>query len=248
MSLEIIGKIFQIHSSMRFSISGFGAISGGAVSHQFPLGDGICDGVLGLLTSYGKTVQQGGITMSGPKLLRRTIDAAIERAIQNSQWKLSYTVLVILCCDGKIGDYEEVMEKISQASYIPLSIIFVGVGDGEFEGWDVFKRENTGVLTSPSGNEYMRDVAHFVQLKKYFGKENDFVRKLVEKIPSQLVQYHLSNGIFPPTDESNSVDDSPEQPQKRPEFHSSSSTKSRASSSRASTNSATGTDDLLSFS
>ena len=126
--------------------------------------------------------------MSGPKLLRPTIDAAIKCAAQESQHKLSYGVLVVLCCSGKVNDVSEVMEKISQASYIPLSVVIVGIGDGDFSEWDALKKSSetsVGVLTSPSGNKYMRDVAHFVKLNDYWKSMEDLIHGVVGRV-SQL--------------------------------------------------------------
>ena len=45
----------------------------------------------------------------------------------------TYYVLLILT-DGKINDYEDTVDLIVKASTLPLSILFVGVGDGEEEG------------------------------------------------------------------------------------------------------------------
>eukprot|EP00568_Trieres_chinensis_P013882 CAMPEP_0183320008 /NCGR_PEP_ID=MMETSP0160_2-20130417/65152_1 /TAXON_ID=2839 ORGANISM="Odontella Sinensis, Strain Grunow 1884" /NCGR_SAMPLE_ID=MMETSP0160_2 /ASSEMBLY_ACC=CAM_ASM_000250 /LENGTH=250 /DNA_ID=CAMNT_0025486611 /DNA_START=15 /DNA_END=765 /DNA_ORIENTATION=- len=134
--------------------------------------------------------------MSNPKQLRPVLDAAISRSLRRSQSQLSYGVLVILCCDGAIADVAESMEKICQASYVPLSVIIAGIGDGEFPDLSAMKLDNAA-LSSPSGNAYMRDVARFVQYSQYDNSAEEFVGKAAEKIPNQLVQYYLSNGIFP---------------------------------------------------
>lgn len=77
--------------------------------------------------------------MSGPKLIRPVLDAAIARSLQLSQMRLSYSVLVILCCAGTIHDAAEVMEKLSQASYIPLSVV-LGEMPASYEYWKCFIR------------------------------------------------------------------------------------------------------------
>ena len=46
-----------------------------------------------------------------------------------SSKSLTYYVLVIVT-DGKLNDYDETVELIIRASSLPLSILFVGVGDG----------------------------------------------------------------------------------------------------------------------
>lgn len=41
---------------------------------------------------------------------------------------LTYYVLIIIT-DGKLNDYDDVVELIIKASALPLSILFVGVSD-----------------------------------------------------------------------------------------------------------------------
>lgn len=42
----------------------------------------------------------------------------------------TYYVLLVLT-DGKLNDYEDTVDLIIKASSLPLSILFVGIGDGE---------------------------------------------------------------------------------------------------------------------
>lgn len=44
----------------------------------------------------------------------------------------TYYVLLIIT-DGKINDYQDTVDLIVKASTLPLSILFVGVGDGDEE-------------------------------------------------------------------------------------------------------------------
>lgn len=200
--LRKIGDVFDgyIGSGMRQSAWGFGAIdSEGQLNHRFALGgdEGACDGTDGLLSAYGNTLRSG-IILSGPKLIRPSLDSAIERALQNSQWRPSYSVLVVLCSDGKIADLTEAIEKLTQASYAPLSIVFVGVGDGEFSDFSALaQRGKEAVLESLSGNDPLRDIAHFIRLSDLREDMDIFTHRALQKIPSQFIQHHMSSGLFP---------------------------------------------------
>jgi len=78
-----------------------------------------------------------------------------------------------------------------------LSIVFVGIGDGDFKDLKEINLECSS-LVSPSGNGFLRDVASFVHMKGLnVENENDCMHKIVEKIPMQIVQYNLTQGIFP---------------------------------------------------
>lgn len=198
-----IGDVFGgfVGSGMRHKMMGFGAVDReGQLQHRFALGgeEGACDGTDGLLNVYGNALRSG-IILSGPKLIRPTLDAAIERALENSQWRPSYTVLVVLCSAGKIADLAEATEKLTQASYAPLSVVFVGVGDGDFSDFSALsKRGKEAVLESLSGNNPLRDVAHFIRLNDLRDDMDIFTHRALQKIPSQFSQHHLSNGLFPP--------------------------------------------------
>jgi Mg-chelatase subunit ChlD len=42
----------------------------------------------------------------------------------------TYYVLLVIT-DGRINDYQDTVDLIVKASTLPLSILFVGVGDGD---------------------------------------------------------------------------------------------------------------------
>uniref|UniRef100_A0A7R9WGF3 C2 domain-containing protein n=1 Tax=Pseudictyota dubia TaxID=2749911 RepID=A0A7R9WGF3_9STRA len=179
--LKNLGAIFQEYDSApKFSLWGFGAISESAVNHRFVMGGDIgCDGVHGLTKAYSETVRSN-ITMSGPKLLRPTIDAAIEYAMQDSESTGNYSILIILCCDGTIGDVTEVVEKVNQASFVPLSVVFVEIGGGDFK--DLKENFGSASITSLSGNEVMRDVATVVQLSDHKQGIEESMHRILEKV------------------------------------------------------------------
>lgn len=73
------------------------------------------------------------VSLSGPTLFAPLIEAAssIAQASQCSQNNQKYTILLILT-DGEINDMEATINSIIRASYQPLSIIIVGVGNADF--------------------------------------------------------------------------------------------------------------------
>ena len=51
--------------------------------------------------------------------------------------KSKYYILMIVT-DGSIDDLEETIDQIVKASFLPLSIIIVGVGDDNFDSMDMY--------------------------------------------------------------------------------------------------------------
>lgn len=70
--------------------------------------------------------------MHGPTKLSEILDLAIKYANEEDSLQiksLTYYILMVVT-DGVINDYEDTVDKIVTASTMPLSIIFVGVGEG----------------------------------------------------------------------------------------------------------------------
>lgn len=87
-----------------------------------------CQGLCDVLKQYTDVV--GRVSLSGPTSFAPIINKAIEIVKQDK----SYNILVIVA-DGQVVEEHErsTREAIVEASYFPLSIIVVGVGDGP---WD----------------------------------------------------------------------------------------------------------------
>lgn len=82
-----------------------------------------CDGVAGILEAYENAVMNEGL--SGPTFFEPIIDWAVNIVTEEK----SYHILVIIG-DGCIKDMEKTRRALARACSVPLSIVFVGVGDG----------------------------------------------------------------------------------------------------------------------
>jgi vacuolar-type H+-ATPase subunit F/Vma7 len=52
----------------------------------------------------------------------------------------NYYVLILLT-DGQIDDFADTVDKIIEASSLPLSIVIVGLGDGDFTQIEKFDQD-----------------------------------------------------------------------------------------------------------
>ena len=101
--------------------------------------DAVCAGFEQVLQCYER-VLQSGIKMAGPT----SFAPVIRRAIDIVRRERAYHILVIVA-DGQVtpdSEYchatSETTAAIVEASKYPLSIVFVGVGDGPWEQMDEF--------------------------------------------------------------------------------------------------------------
>ena len=99
--------------------------------------------------------------------------------MNSSAAKLNYSVLLVLCCEGMVHELNETLEQICEASYTPLSIIFVGVGGGNFADFQDMANEQT---TSPSGMEFMRECVSFFRLDEYRQDPNKLLKSALQNV------------------------------------------------------------------
>lgn len=184
LALSTIGKVFEeLESTEKCShIWGFGAedLKGNA-KNRLRMGKdkGRVRGIGGLLNAYNETATSN-ISMGDQKDLRSTLYTAIARAEMNSSAaKLNYSVLLVLCCEGMVHELNETLEQICEASYTPLSIIFVGIGGGNFADFQDMADDQT---TSPSGMEFMRECVSFVRLDEYRQDSNKLLKKALQEV------------------------------------------------------------------
>lgn len=130
------GAILEPYDSdKRFPVYGFGGMVNGTVNHCFPLTfdpyQPEVEGVTGILCAYADSFQS--VRLHGPThfapLVRQA--GAIAAQFSSSAGSLKYFVLLIIT-DGAIMDMQPTIDELVQASYQPLSIVIVGVGNADF--------------------------------------------------------------------------------------------------------------------
>ena len=91
-------------------------------------------------------------------------------------------------------------DKIVEASYLPLSIIIVGIGNDDFELMDILDGDKYP-LTNSRGELRKRDIVQFVKFED-FKKNNavdygtDLTEEVLKEIPTQVEEYYENCGKF----------------------------------------------------
>uniref|UniRef100_A0A8C6VZ01 Copine 7 n=1 Tax=Nothobranchius furzeri TaxID=105023 RepID=A0A8C6VZ01_NOTFU len=171
-ALIAVGEICQDYDSdKRFSALGFGARipPNYEVSHDFAINfnpdDDECEGIQGVVEAYQNClpkIQLYGPTNVSPIINRLAKVAAGDGNIKDAS---RYHILLILT-DGVVTDMADTREAIVRASYQPLSIIIVGVGNADFTDMQILDGDD-GVLRSPKGEPVLRDIVQFVPFRDF---------------------------------------------------------------------------------
>jgi hypothetical protein len=134
------------------------------------------------------------IIFAGPTefcpMIRKAIDT-----IKKENNPLNYHVLMILT-DGVIVDQQQTIDAIIEASFLPFSLVIIGIGNDHFR--EMIELDGDDVpLVSSTGVKRMRDAVQFVPFNKYKNNPKELNNQVLEEIPKQIVDYYTMNKIYP---------------------------------------------------
>uniref|UniRef100_A0A915PS46 C2 domain-containing protein n=1 Tax=Setaria digitata TaxID=48799 RepID=A0A915PS46_9BILA len=209
LAINAVAEICQHYNKTKvFMAAGFGAKlpNQNFVSHCFPLnlntGSYFVHGVQGLLEAYKCCIMN--CTLYGPTKFAPIIDEAAKRAALYSKNGSRYQILLIIT-DGCITDFCQTMNAIIAASYLPLSIIIIGVGGESFV--NMRKLDSDNKLLEYQGRIAQRDIVQFVPLREFLNEKGSrrqnfsamahLAKEVLAEVPHQLTSYMKLNGIKP---------------------------------------------------
>ena len=127
---------------------------------------------------------------------------------------MHYNILLILT-DGQINDMQDTIDGLVEASFLPISVIIVGIGDGNFGNMDILDADDNP-LYDRRRRKADRDLVQFVPFNDYKNDPPKLAEQVLEEIPRQVVEYYTHKGIKPKDDDDdddkkkeniNSIDD-----------------------------------------
>ena len=134
------------------------------------------------------------ITFSGPTFFSPIIKDTINKIkIQND--KLEYHILMILT-DGIINDMNETIDALVEGSFLPLSVVIIGIGNSNFGNMEQLDADDNPLISS-KGVKRMRDLVQFVPFSKFQHDAQKLSEEVLEEIPRQITEYYSLNHLFP---------------------------------------------------
>ena len=134
------------------------------------------------------------ITFSGPTYFTPIIKK-VNDFIRNNKNNLEYQILMILT-DGIINDMDETVDTLVEGSFLPLSVIIIGIGDADFTNMNVLDGDDVPLVSS-KGVKRMRDLVQFVEFNKFRNNPQKLAEEVLEEVPRQVVEYYSKNNLFP---------------------------------------------------
>jgi len=178
------------------AIPNYPALKSKTVSDCFPLTGSFenqqAQGLQGVMDVYNYALQN--VELAGPTnfapILRESCNVAEANKKANND---VYTILLIVT-SGKCSDMEETKDLIVRAAALPLSVIIVGVGNGDFTNMEILDGDYG--LVNSKGEKAKRDLVQFVPFKE-FNDMNSLAQEVLREVPDQLVEYNALIGKMP---------------------------------------------------
>ena len=134
------------------------------------------------------------IQLAGPTKFCPLIRNVIQN-IKRENNPLKYHILLILT-DGIILDMQETIDALVEGSFLPLSVIIIGIGNDHFQEMKILDGDEVPLVSS-SGVKRMRDLVQFVPFNKYKNNPEKLAEQVLEEVPRQVIEYYTMNNIFP---------------------------------------------------
>ena len=185
----------------KFPVFGFGGKFYGnpVVDHCFPLNgnpnDPEIEGIDGILQTY-RTVLNN-TELWGPTHFHHFIQKmndTVKQDIQRENYNV-YNILMILT-DGIIEDMDDTINALVESSFLPISVIIIGIGTADFTNMDVLDADDDP-LYDDNGRKADRDLVQFVPYKDFRNDGQKLAEQVLEEVPRQIVEYYQHQKIAP---------------------------------------------------
>ena len=152
-------------------------------------------GIEGILQAYRNMINN--TALYGPTYFHEIINQVISvvREDVQAENKMNYNILMILT-DGMIDDMDDTIDSLVEASFLPISVIIIGIGDANFTNMNILDADDEP-LRDRRGRKSDRDLVQFVPFKKFSYNGEQLAQAVLEEIPRQVIEYYQHQKIPP---------------------------------------------------
>lgn len=140
------------------------------------------DGIDNVIKAYRNSLDK--IKLDGPTYFSPLIKNTIQIIKENESTTSIYHILLIIT-DGTIHDFDETKNVIVKSSYLPFSIVIIGVGNEDFSEMIELDGDKTE-LVDKNGNKAERDIVQFVKFLDFVNDPVRLAEEVLMEIPSQI--------------------------------------------------------------
>ena len=134
------------------------------------------------------------VKLWGPTNFAPIIKSTIDM-VKSENNKLKYNILMILT-DGMIDDIDETINYLVDASFLPISVIIIGIGKADFSTMNVLDADENPLIND-NNVKAVRDLVQFVPFLNYESNPEKLAEEVLAEIPKQMVEYYEQNNIDP---------------------------------------------------
>ena len=146
----------------------------------------------GIINAYHNAIKL--VTLYGPTYFGPII-REINKMIKNENNNSKYHILMILT-DGIIDDIDNTVDELVEGSFLPLSVIIIGVGKADFTNMNFLDADDEP-LVNGKGVQAARDLVQFVPFLKYESDPEKLANEVLAEIPRQIIEYYEQNNLDP---------------------------------------------------
>ncbi len=105
----------------------------------------------------------------------------------------------MILTDGIIDDMDKTIDSLVEASFLPISVIIIGIGGADFSNFSQMDTLDADYvpLRDRNGRKSDRDLVQFVPFKKFENDGEKLAEQVLEEIPRQIVEYYQHQNISP---------------------------------------------------
>ena len=187
-------------SDQLFPVYGYGAVLGTQYNlHCFPLNGNNDDPKINTIDNILKIYREQipKLDFAGPTYfapLIQKLNNTVKQELIEEHF-MNYNILMILT-DGQINDMSATIDALVEASFLPISVIIIGIGKGPFGNMDTLDADERPLFDS-NGRKANRDLVQFVPFENFKNDGEKLAEQVLEEVPRQVVQYFQYKKIFP---------------------------------------------------
>ena len=200
----------QYDADQLFPVYGFGGIpyvlngvANNKVSHCFNINfqrDAEIHGVQNILNAYRDSLYK--VQLAGNTKFSFILKKVIENVNNDLKYhkKENHYYILLILTDGKVNDLKETIDLIVEASYLPMSIVIVGIGEEDFEFMEELDGDENPLINSKR-EVRKRDIVQFIKFNNFKANNGlkfgtDFAEEVLKEIPRQIEEYYDNVGKF----------------------------------------------------